>query len=33
MLNYSSIRNLIKCAVKLGVANVGMSSGIYNKAK
>lgn len=33
MLNYFSISNLIKCTVKLGVANVGMSSAIYNKAK
>lgn len=33
MLNYFSIRNLVKCTVKLGVANVEMSSGIYNKAK
>lgn len=33
MLNYFSISSLVKCTVKLGVANVGMSSAIYNKAK
>lgn len=33
MLNYFSISNLVKCTVKLGVANAGMSSTMYNKTK
>lgn len=33
MVNYFSISNLVKCAVKLGVANAGMSSAMYNKTK
>lgn len=33
MLNYFCISNLVKCTVKLGVANVGMSSAVYNKTK
>lgn len=33
MLKYFSIRNLIKCTVKLGEANAGMGSAIYNKSR
>lgn len=33
MLNYFSISNLVKCTVKLGVANAGMSSAMHNKTK
>ena len=33
VLDYFSISNLIKCTVKLGLANVGMSSAMYNKTK
>lgn len=33
MLNYFSISSLVKCSVKLGVANVGMSSSMHNKTK
>lgn len=33
MLNYFSVSNLVKYVVKLGVANVGLSSAVYNKTK
>lgn len=33
MLNDFSISNLVKSIVKLGVANVGISSAAYNKTK